>query len=242
MISKTETVGGSHPRGVRWASMARLPDRPGKRIRELREERGWSQVDLAKRSGVSKQAISKIEAPDSDHVGRFDSLHKLAAALGVHISNLFGAAPNGPPAIPLGAEVTSAVGLVGPTVSTMLHGGRGYAAPTETVPVAVAGPGWFAARVSAEAPLTATLDTSPPVAHDLRPGDVLVFRPVEDGESIATGRIVWVTRGEDESELRVWRELDRKSWCWPFDRTLQRPERADEWAVRGVLLEQRRRS
>jgi transcriptional regulator with XRE-family HTH domain len=221
--------------------MARLPDRPGKRIRELREERGWSQVDLAKRSGVSKQAISKIEAPDSDHVGRFDSLHKLAAALGVHISNLFGAAPTATPGIPLGAEVTSEVGLVGSTVSTIIHGThRGYSTPKETVPVADARAGWFAARVATEASLTATLDTSPPVAHDLRPGDVLVFRPLEDGEVIAPGRVVWVTRGEDESELRVWRELDRKSWCWPFDGTDQRPERADEWTVRGMMVELRR--
>lgn len=220
--------------------MARLPDRPGKRIRELREERGWSQVDLAKRSGVSKQAISKIEAQDSDHVGRFDSLHKLAAALGVHISNLFGAAPSATPGIPLGAEVTSEVGLVGPTVSTILLGGRGYSAPRETVPVADAGAGWFAARVASVGPLTAALDTSPPVAHDLRPGDVLVFRPLEDGEVIAPGRVVWVTRGEEESELRVWRELDRHTWCWPFDRTGQRPERADEWTVRGLMVELRR--
>lgn len=221
--------------------MARLPDRPGKRIRELREERGWSQVDLAKRSGVSKQAISKIEAPDSDHVGRFDSLHKLAAALGVHISNLFGAAPTATPSIPLGAAVTAEVGLVGPTVSTILHGGRGYAAPKETVAVADGGPGWFAARVTTEAPLTATLDTSPPVEHDLRPGDVLVFRPVEDGDVLAPGCVVWVTRGEDESELRVWRVLDRRFWAWPFEKTVQRPEPADEWVVRAVMVEQRRR-
>jgi len=223
--------------------MARVPNRPGPTIKTLREAMGWSQVDLAKRSGVSKQAISKMEAHDSDHVGRLDSLHRLAEALGVHVSTLFGAdaTPSAVGGIPLGAEVTSEVGLVGPTVSTLLHGGRGYAAPTETVAVTGAGPGWFAARVATEAPLTATLDTSPPVAHDLRPGDVLVFRPLEDGEVITPGRVVWVTRGEDESELRVWRELDRHTWCWPFDRTGQRPERADEWTVRCVMVEQRRR-
>lgn len=208
-------------------------------MRELRLARGMSQDDLAAASGIKKSVISRIETGDS--VGRFETLQGVAQALGVHISSLFGAAAPAAPAIPLGAEVTAEVGLVGPTVSTMLHGGRGYAAATQTVPVADAGPGWFAARVATEAPLTATLDTSPPVAHDLRPGDVLVFRPLEDGEVITPGRVVWVTRGEDESELRVWRELDRHAWCWPFDLAGQRPERAAEWTVRAVMVEQRRR-
>lgn len=213
------------------------PEHPGHAVLRLRLALGITQDELARRSGLLKSAISRIENMES--VGRLDTLMSLARALGVHVSTLFGAASSGENAIPLGAEVTSEVGMVGPTVSTMLHGGRGYAAPTETVPVTGAGPGWFAARVSAEAPLTATLDTSPPVAHDLRPGDVLVFRPVADDEVIVPGRIVWVTR-DDESELRVWRTLDRHTWCWPFDRTSQRPERAEEWTVRGVMVELRR--
>lgn len=213
------------------------PDHPGPRVRELRLAAGMSQDDLAAASETKKSVISRIETGES--VGRFETLQSLARALGVHVSALFGGEPGAASGIPLGAEVTSEVGLVGPTVSTMLHGGRGYAAPSENVPVTGAGPGWFAARVSAEAPLTVTLDTSPPVAHDLRPGDVLVFRPVADDEVIVPGRIVWVTR-DDESELRVWRTLDRHTWCWPFDRTSQRPERAEEWTVRGVMVELRR--
>ena len=42
------------------------------RIRELRQEQGWSQRDLAERLGVSRQTVNALEA------GRWDPSLKLA--------------------------------------------------------------------------------------------------------------------------------------------------------------------
>jgi putative transcriptional regulator len=57
------------------------------RLRDLRAERGWSQVELGARVGVSRQAIIAIET------GRFDPslplAFKLARAFGVTIEQLF---------------------------------------------------------------------------------------------------------------------------------------------------------
>lgn len=52
-------------------------------IRWLREEHGWSQKDLARRVGVSQQAIAKIEDPDSNPT--LDTLSKVAEGLGMHV-------------------------------------------------------------------------------------------------------------------------------------------------------------
>lgn len=46
-----------------------------------REARGWSQAELARRAGISKQAMSLIESGDS--APRARSLTAIAAALGV---------------------------------------------------------------------------------------------------------------------------------------------------------------
>ena len=57
------------------------------RIRDLRTGRGWSQVELGERVGVSRQAIIAIET------GRFDPslplAFKLARVFGVTIEDLF---------------------------------------------------------------------------------------------------------------------------------------------------------
>jgi len=52
------------------------------RVRELRTERGWSQSDLGKHLGVSRQSINAIEA------GRYDPSLPLA----FRIATLFGPA------------------------------------------------------------------------------------------------------------------------------------------------------
>ena len=49
----------------------------------LRQDRGWSQKDVAKRVGVSQQAIAKIEDPDSNPT--LDTLSRVAESLGMHI-------------------------------------------------------------------------------------------------------------------------------------------------------------
>lgn len=57
------------------------------RVRELREKRGWSQSELARRSGVTQQTISRIEARQTAAVA-FDVLERLGDALDVHPGGL----------------------------------------------------------------------------------------------------------------------------------------------------------
>ncbi|MBY0512555.1 MAG: helix-turn-helix domain-containing protein [Gemmataceae bacterium] len=54
------------------------------RLRELREASGLSQYALAKRSGVTKQAISLLERGDNEP--SWVSVRKLARGLGVSVS------------------------------------------------------------------------------------------------------------------------------------------------------------
>jgi putative transcriptional regulator len=57
------------------------------RIREARAERGWSQADLAREAGVSRQTINAIET------GRYDPslplAFRLAAIFGTSIEEIF---------------------------------------------------------------------------------------------------------------------------------------------------------
>ncbi len=52
------------------------------RVRELREARGWSQAELANRSGVRRATISAIENAKTTGVD-FETLEGLARALKV---------------------------------------------------------------------------------------------------------------------------------------------------------------
>ncbi len=60
----------------------------GHRIKKIRMEKGISQEQLAKESGVSRTIISMIEN-DEDHNAKSSTLKKLAAALGVSFGELF---------------------------------------------------------------------------------------------------------------------------------------------------------
>ena len=51
------------------------------RIKEIRDVKGWSQAELARRSGVPQPTISRLEAGQSDSVS-LTNLEKLAKALG----------------------------------------------------------------------------------------------------------------------------------------------------------------
>ena len=51
------------------------------RIQELREVKGWSQAELARRSGVSQSTISRLEAGTTPSID-LNNLEKLASALG----------------------------------------------------------------------------------------------------------------------------------------------------------------
>lgn len=65
----------------------------GARLRALRSERELSLRALAEQSGVSANAISRIERGESSPT--VSSLHRLARALGVHITQLFDTGPEG---------------------------------------------------------------------------------------------------------------------------------------------------
>lgn len=52
------------------------------RLREVREVKGWSQAELARRSGVNQGIISRLESGETQSVN-FPNLEKLARALEV---------------------------------------------------------------------------------------------------------------------------------------------------------------
>ncbi len=55
-------------------------------IRELRQERGWSQDELAARAGLHRTYIGTIERAEQSIT--VDSMEKLAASLNVKVSRL----------------------------------------------------------------------------------------------------------------------------------------------------------
>ncbi len=57
------------------------------RIRELRDERGWSQLELAERASVRQATISEMETGRVRRV-TLDVIDRLAAALGVQPGEL----------------------------------------------------------------------------------------------------------------------------------------------------------
>jgi transcriptional regulator with XRE-family HTH domain len=63
----------------------------GERLRRLREDRGWTQAELATRGGVSRQLIGALEI--DRHLPRVDVALALAAALGVDVVDVFTASP-----------------------------------------------------------------------------------------------------------------------------------------------------
>lgn len=67
----------------------------GQRLAQLRDARGWSQEDLARRADVSTKTISRFE--NGRHDGRRGTVRQIVEALGVEESDLLG-----PPPDPLG--------------------------------------------------------------------------------------------------------------------------------------------
>ncbi|MFE7743402.1 multiprotein-bridging factor 1 family protein [Nocardia sp. NPDC057455] len=68
---------------------AQLAYELGKKVREAREQRGWTQTELARRAGMKQHAISRFEAGDS--VPTLQTLDRIAAALEVHLNIGFAA-------------------------------------------------------------------------------------------------------------------------------------------------------
>jgi transcriptional regulator with XRE-family HTH domain len=62
------------------------------RLKELREGKGWSQTELARRSGVLQGTISKMESGATGGVD-FEILEKLADALGINAAVLIAHEP-----------------------------------------------------------------------------------------------------------------------------------------------------
>lgn len=60
----------------------------GYRIRELREERGMTQTELAEKSNVTRATIWKLET-GKDEITTTKTLMKIAEALGVSVNDLF---------------------------------------------------------------------------------------------------------------------------------------------------------
>jgi transcriptional regulator with XRE-family HTH domain len=58
----------------------------GKRVRRLREERGWSQEGFAHEGGLGRSFAGAIERGEKDV--RLSTLTKLASVLGVSLSQL----------------------------------------------------------------------------------------------------------------------------------------------------------
>lgn len=56
-------------------------------IRELRQEKGWSQSELARRAGIKQGVLSYIESGRTPHP-RIDTLMAIAKALEVPIDEL----------------------------------------------------------------------------------------------------------------------------------------------------------
>jgi len=70
------------------AKPTREAKRHGRRLRALREAKGWSQGELARRTGVTRASISYLEKGErSGHVATFRAI---ARALGISTGELLG--------------------------------------------------------------------------------------------------------------------------------------------------------
>lgn len=63
-----------------------MPEAIGARVRMLRQQRGWSQEQLAEHSGVDRRTIQRIEA--REHEPSADTVAGLARAFGTELSKL----------------------------------------------------------------------------------------------------------------------------------------------------------
>lgn len=61
----------------------RIPNQLGPLLRATRRQQGWTQADVARRMGVTVQAISKLEANASR--ASFERIHRLCLILGLEL-------------------------------------------------------------------------------------------------------------------------------------------------------------
>jgi ribosome-binding protein aMBF1 (putative translation factor) len=66
---------------------ARLAFELGRSVRQLREQQGWSQTELAREAGMTQSAVARFEAGGT--VPTLPVLERLARALGVELAVTF---------------------------------------------------------------------------------------------------------------------------------------------------------
>jgi len=128
------------------------PEPGGARLRMLRQARGYSQQQLAGMAGVSRQAVSAVEAGHSDPSLRVALA--LASALGVTVEEMFGP---GVPAPVVGARPVAPLGEEGARVTLAQVGDSFVALPLAAESATRAGflpAGGLVAMPSGSAPAT----------------------------------------------------------------------------------------
>ena len=136
------------------------PEPGGARLRVLRQARGYSQQQLAGMAGVSRQAVSAVEAGHSDPSLRVALA--LASALGVTVEELFGP---GVPAPVVGARPVAPLGEEGARVTLAQVGDSFVALPLAADSAIRAGflpAGGLVAMPSGPAPATPVRPLGPP--------------------------------------------------------------------------------
>jgi XRE family transcriptional regulator, regulator of sulfur utilization len=63
-----------------------LPRRFGMRLKELRNQKGWSQATLAAKLGVTREYLARLEG--GQHDPPLSTVERLAKILGVRVSKL----------------------------------------------------------------------------------------------------------------------------------------------------------
>ncbi len=136
------------------------PEPEGVRLRMLRQACGYSQQQLASMAGVSRQAVSAVEAGHSDPSLRVALA--LASALGVTVEELFGP---GVPAPVVGARRVGPLGEEGARVTLAQVGDSFVALPLAADSAIRAGflpAGGLVAMPSGPAPVTPVRPLGPP--------------------------------------------------------------------------------
>lgn len=101
----------------------------GRRLRALREERGWTQRELASRARVSYSYISSLERGGIPNPG-IEKLRALAGAFGVAESALTNQAPDPPELIELDPRTYAALRRVLGLVLDEVLRSRGFTKPS----------------------------------------------------------------------------------------------------------------
>lgn len=160
-------------------------------VRQARERRGWSQGQLADRSGVDRSTLSRIENGVTPNPGK-ETLRKVADALGVPFESLAGGQP-APPSIPIAGRITRTEDLDLPVYRS--HAGRLIIADPTPIDH------W---RIRADRTYTVEVIGNCLFGKDINEGDLLLV----DRERTPGNDDVVVVRIGDETYLSRWQRKD----------------------------------